>query len=248
MNIALVDDENRYLTEMIEYCQEFGAQNKLSFELSSFESGESFLKDFEKGDYAIVFMDIYMSGMSGIETARKLREKDNECILIFLTSSVEFMPDAFCCHAFEYITKPFTQNRVFEVLKDAMKLLPNASRFIEIVSERKTVPVFLADIMSVVSNGHYLQISMTDGTLLKTRMTTGALLLLLDYDPRFLSVNKGIILNADYIKEIENNCCTLVNGVKFPIRVRSRLQIEQAVMDYNFQKIRSKQRQYMKNK
>lgn len=106
--------------------------------------------------------------------------------------------------------------------------------------------VFLADILSVVSDGHYLEISLTDGTVLRSRMTAGELLRLTGHDPRFLSVNKGIILNADYIREIENNCCTLENGAKFPIRVRRRLQIEQAVRDYHFEKIRSAQKQALK--
>ena len=208
MNIALVDDEDEYLNMIIKYCRKFGTQNNLCFELSGFKDGEAFLKDFEKGSYSLVFMDIYMAGMSGIETARRLREKDSECILIFLTSSQDFMPDAFSCHAFEYITKPFTKTRVWQVLRDALKVMPPVSRFIEIVSGRKTISVFLADILSVVSDGHYLEISLTDGTVLRSRMTAGELLRLTGHDPRFLSVNKGIILNADYIREIENNCCT----------------------------------------
>lgn len=244
MNIALVDDEDEYLNMIIKYCRKFGTQNNLCFELSGFKDGEAFLKDFEKGSYSLVFMDIYMAGMSGIETARRLREKDSECILIFLTSSQDFMPDAFSCHAFEYITKPFTEERVFQVLQDTLKVIHPVSRFIEIVSERKTIPVFLTDVMSAVSDGHYLAIGLTDGTSLRSRMTTGDFLELTGCDSRFLSVNKGIILNADYISKVENNCCILENGDKFPIRIRNRLQIEQAVRDYNFRKIRGTQKQF----
>lgn len=244
MNIALVDDEDEYLNMIIKYCRKFGTQNNLCFELSGFKDGKAFLKDFEKGSYSLVFMDIYMAGMSGIETARRLREKDSECILIFLTYSQDFMPDAFSCHAFEYITKPFTEERVLQVLQDVLKVIHPVSRFIEIVSERKTIPVFLADVMSAVSDGHYLVIGLTDGTFLRSRMTTGDFLELTGCDSRFLSVNKGIILNADYISEVENNCCILENGDKFPIRIRNRLQIEQAVRDYNFRKIRGTQKQY----
>lgn len=247
MKIALVDDEKEYLNQMADYCWEFGKQNNLHFEFSGFMDGESFMESFKKGAFSIVFMDIYMEGMDGIETARKLREKDSECILVFLTSSQDFMPDAFSCHAFEYITKPFTKTRVWQVLRDALKVMPPVSRFIEIVSGRKTIPVFLTDILSVVSDGHYLEISLTDGTVLRSRMTAGELLRLTNHDPRFLSVNKGIILNADYIREIENNCCTLENGAKFPIRVRRRLQIEQEVRDYHFEKIRSAQKQALKS-
>lgn len=242
LNLAVVDDEKKYIDTMIEYCREFGIEKHLCFEAFGFKSGSEFLKTFEKGRYSIIFMDIYMTDMSGIETARRLREQDTECILIFLTSSSEFMPDAFSCHAFEYIIKPFTRERVFQVLSDASKILPSVARYLKIISGRKTVSVALSDIMSVVSDGHYLEISLENGTSLRSRMTTAKFLDMVDLDPRFLSVNKGIILNADYVRDIENQCCTLLNGTKFPIRVRDRLQVEQAIQDYNFAKLRNMQR------
>lgn len=60
-------------------------------------------------------------------------------------------------------------------------------------------------------------------------------------DERFILINKGIIVNADYITDFENSCCVLKNGARFSIRVRDRLKIEQTVRDYNFDKIRSSQ-------
>lgn len=242
MKLAVVDDEKEYTDRMMRYCSEFGSENNFYFELASFSSGNDFLKNFKKDSYSIIFMDIYMEGMSGIETARRLREQDSDCMLIFLTSSADFMPDAFSFHAFEYITKPFTQERVYQVLGDALKILSPFSRYIQIISARRTVSVALTDIMSVVSDGHYLEISLAEGTILRSRMTAAEFLRLADYDSRFISVNKGIILNADYINEIENLCCTLVNGSKFPIRVRDRMQVEQAIQDYNFEKLRNMQR------
>ncbi|MBS7008499.1 LytR/AlgR family response regulator transcription factor [Anaerostipes sp.] len=242
MRVALIDDETEYLHRMTEYCNEFYKQKNLQLDLSVFHSGESFLDSFQKSSYAIVFMDIYMKGMGGIEAAQNLRKKDSECILIFLTSSPDFMPDAFSCHAFEYITKPFTKDRVFQVLEDVLRIMPPVSRFIEILSERKKVPILLSDVMSVISDGHYLEITLADNSSLRSRMTAGNFLNLTDNDPRFLSVNKGVILNADYINRIENHCCTLENGAKFPIRVRKRRQIEEEVRNYHFKKIRSRQK------
>lgn len=227
---------------IIEYCNEFAADSGIFFELNQFKSGAEFWGTFEKGLYSIIFLDIYMSDMNGIETARKLRKKDTECILIFLTSSQDFMPDAFSFHAFEYIMKPFTRERIFQVLGDALKVIPDALRIINITCQRRTIPILVGDIMAAVSNGHYMEISLKEGTSLRSRMTARELLSLIGSDPRFLSVNKGIILNADYIQTIEDQCCTLINDVKFPIRVRDRLQVEHFLQNYNFEKLRNMQR------
>lgn len=117
-----------------------------------------------------------------------------------------------------------------------------SGRYIKIVSERKNILVFLSDILSIVSDGHYLDITLVQGTSLRSRMTASEFMNMAENDSRFLSVNKGIILNADYIFEIRNNCCTLENGSSFPVRVRDCQKIEQAVHDYNFEKLRTRQR------
>ena len=238
MKIALVDDEQIYLDEMAKICREFAEENRIDIEISKFSDGDGFLRS-EK-DFSVVFMDIYMDGSDGVQTARKLRERDNGCILIFMTTSAEHMPDAFSCHAFEYIVKPLSSRRVKEVLNDAVKLLPSTEEYAELYSERKTVRAALGEIVSAVTDAHYLDVELADGTILRCRMTMGQFTE--QTDERFILVNQGVIVNADYITDFENNCCILENGASLPIRLRDRLQIEQAVRDYNFNKIRKKQR------
>ncbi len=240
MKIALVDDERIYHDEITQICRDFGEENRLEIEIDVYSDSESFLRSDEV--YSVVFMDIYMSGMNGVSAAQKLREHDSGCILIFLTSSVEHMPDAFSCHAFEYIVKPFSPQRVREVLSDAIKIIPTPSKYVDIYSDRKTVRIALCDIVSVVTDAHYLDIELADGKPLRCRMTMMQFIERINGDARFILINKGINVNAEYITDFENNCCILENGVHLPIRVRDRLKIEQAVRNYNFDKIRSRQR------
>lgn len=240
MKIAFVDDEQVYLDEMTRICREFGAENGAELEIYAFSDGESFLASIDEHTYSIVFMDIFMDGTDGVAAAKKLRERDSGCILIFLTSCGERMPEAFSCHAFEYIMKPFDDKRVKDVLTDAFRLLP-ASKYIEVYSGRKTVRLLFSDISYAVSDAHYLCIGLADGTELRCRMTAGEFTEQTCGDKRFISVNKGITVNAEMITDFDNSCCLLENGARFPIRIRDRIAIEQAVRDYNFGKIRSRQ-------
>ena len=61
-------------------------------------------------------------------------------------------------------------------------------------------------------------------------------------DARFIPVNKGIAVNAEYILAFENGCCVMESGARFPVRVRDSARVEQMARDYNFEKIRSRQR------
>jgi len=247
LKIALVDDEQEYLDEMTKLVSDFGTQHCCQMETVPFRSAEAFLKIFGGGSFSsnssfdAVFMDIYMDGMDGVAAAQKIRSMNNRCVLVFLTSSMDFMPDAFSCHAFEYITKPFSSQRIFKVLGDILEMLPPLRKYIKVTNDRKTIPIFLDEISSVITDAHYLDIALSNGKTLHCRMTMPEFVRLTDGDSRFLAINKGIMVNADCILEFEDNCCVLENGAKLPIRVRDHLKIEQAARDYNFRKIRERQ-------
>ncbi len=241
MKIALVDDDAACLSEMEKLCHAFAVREQRAVETVRFLSAEAFLAAPPESGFSLVFLDIYMDGLSGVEAARLLREVDSRCLIVFLTSSAEHMPEAFACHAFEYVTKPFTPERIEDVLRDAFRLTPDDASYIEIGTGRRSVRVLLEQIVSVSTDGHYLDIGLTDGRTLRPRMTMAEFLDDTGRDARFLIVNKGVALNAEYISDFENNCCILENGARFPIRLRDKLQIEQAVLDYHFDSLR---RQY----
>lgn len=172
LKIALVDDDKVYIDEMSAICREFAAENRLDIDIASFYDGNSFLNS--KEEYTIVFMDIYMNDTDGILAGKKLRERGSGSLLIFLTSSSEHMPDAFSCHAFEYIVKPFSAQRVKAVLDDALKVISPETEYTELYSDRKTFRVALEDIVSAVTDAHYLNVMLTDGTSIRCRYDYGS--------------------------------------------------------------------------
>lgn len=243
MKIALVDDEQECLEEIGRFCHSFGEEAGCIVEIVSFDSGEAFLKAFAADGFDLVFMDIYMKGMDGVAAALEMRRQDNGCLLVFLTSSRDFMTDAFTCHAFEYVTKPFSRERIFHVLSDAMAVLPQKQKYMELAAERKIVRVFLDEIVSAVTDAHYVVITLTGGERrLRCRMTMPEFLEKAGCDARFIPVNKGIIVNAEYILAFEKGCCILESGAKFPVRVRDGAKVEQMARDYHFERIRRRQR------
>ena len=89
MKIALVDDMTDIRNEMRQILKDFSSDNHVTFEIDEFNSGEDLLSDYTAYTYDIIFMDVYMDSMTGIETAQKLRQNDCRTIIIFLTSSEE---------------------------------------------------------------------------------------------------------------------------------------------------------------
>ena len=123
MKIAIVDDKLTEQNKLSSYITSWASENNLPAEISTYQSGESFARTIQNTSFDIVFMDIIMDGKNGIETARVLREYSLSTLLIFITSSREFMAQAFPCHAFDYVIKPYTFERISQVLGDAARAL-----------------------------------------------------------------------------------------------------------------------------
>ena len=114
MRIAICDDEKN-IRELI--------GNKVTkqhpdAEIIFFQSGEELLLVDESID--ILFLDIQMSGIDGMETARELRKKDKSVILVFVTAVEEYVFQAFDVGAFNYIVKPIDDGKFSDVLHRAV--------------------------------------------------------------------------------------------------------------------------------
>jgi len=115
LDIAVVDDEKvirEYIREMIE-------NEKPDCDVVCFSSGEEFLAATKPFD--IIFLDIQMDGMNGIEAAKEAREKNADTVLIFITGIKEYVFEALDLYAFHYLLKPVTEQKFTEVFGQALK-------------------------------------------------------------------------------------------------------------------------------
>lgn len=141
MNIALIDDMPQVLTHTRKLIQQFADSSNIDFSITCYSSSEELLADFTPYKYSILFMDIYMDGLPGIEAAQQIRRQDESCLIVFLTSSSDHLPQAFRCHAFDYLQKPVTQKDISRVLQDALRLMQTDIQYLEFTYNRQTVRI-----------------------------------------------------------------------------------------------------------
>ncbi len=111
--IAVCDDEKESVIRLKEMILSAG----IPAEIDCYESGESLTKSGK--NYDIIFLDIDMGGMNGIETAKIIRGKDKNVKIIYVTSYAEYVHYAFSVHAFGYLLKPVSPDQVKEQLQEA---------------------------------------------------------------------------------------------------------------------------------
>ncbi len=114
LRIATVDDNSADLKEirmcLSHYFQKRAGQTPIDYTISAYTSGPSFLENFEKGDYDLILLDIYMPRMTGMQVAEEIRAIDDEAWIIFLTTSRDHALESYNVFASGYVLKPLLEN------------------------------------------------------------------------------------------------------------------------------------------
>lgn len=130
MNIAICDDE-RIFRDTLE--QAIRAQLKIC-SIRQFVCGEDLLR--EAADFDVIFLDIEMPGLNGMQTAEMIRKLSKEIRIVFLTSHGEFVHDAFRVRAFRYLSKPIEPSTLQETLRLTQLIRSPISSVAELSKDR----------------------------------------------------------------------------------------------------------------
>ena len=233
LNIAVVDDTLSDVVRLKNFIRSwsYGSACELGI-IKSYASGEEMLKDFAPKVFQIVFMDIIMDKLNGIETARQLRLEDTELLIVFTTTSSEYAFQSFSIHPFDYVLKPYSRKEVDKVLDEALRILTANDPTVTIKAARSEYTIPLRLISAVVSNSHNVEINLVDGKCISSTMTFRQAEKLFAEDSRFLLCNRGIIVNMSQISAQEDGVFIMKSGERYPIRVMGQSKITAAFSQY----------------
>ena len=233
LNIAVVDDTLSDVVRLKHFIRNwsYGGACELGI-IQSYASGEEMLKDFAPKVFQIVFMDIIMDRLNGIETARQLRQEDTELLIVFMTTSEEYAFKAFPVHPFDYVLKPYSKKRVEEILYEAVRVLTANDPTVTVKAAHSEYTLPMRLISSVVSQGHTIEIILTNGKSVLSTMTFKEAEKLFAEDSRFLLCNRGIIVNMSQISAQEKGVFVMKDGTRYPIRVNGQSKITAAFSRY----------------
>lgn len=128
IKIAICDDEKSVQQMLKEDIEKICTDHGIACQIACFDSGEEVLKPDAGQIPDILFLDIQMSGRSGMEIARELRRQHKDSLLIFVTALSEYVYEAFDVNAFHYLVKPFSEKKLREILENALLQLQNPEK------------------------------------------------------------------------------------------------------------------------
>lgn len=243
-HIAVVDDtaaDRNVLKDMLgRYFESRGYHNEkeLCICIEEFCSGEEFLEIFQPGRYDIIFFDIYMKELTGMDTAKEVYRRDRQCRLIFFTTSLDYAVEGYSVHAAWYLVKPLRYEKLSLALDSFIKTSSRDSAFMLLTFKGGfKKPVLFRDIIYVDCVKRTGRIHTEKGTTEVVDKFT-ELVGKIEQDERFLCCNRGIYVNMDWIRELKTQDLLLKNGERLPMRIRGRGEIKQRYLDYTLQDLR----------
>ena len=223
MKLAIVDDNPEELQKLYKTIMDYSCTHDVAIACDRFATSAAFLSACAQISYSFVIFDIYLQDTTGIDLAAEFRRNAPRTPIVFLTSSPEHRADAFRVHAFDYLEKPVTGEmiaRLFDELAITQEEETDTQAF-SISIDRKQIPVLYSDIRYITSDSNYLQIQGRD--VFRCRMP-------------FLTINRGILINLDYVQHMENTSCTMCDSTTFSIHRKNAAAITQAYIAHQFKR------------
>lgn len=207
-----------------------GCRRTTDLAVRHYESGEQllFAAEDEETRFDLIFLDIYMAGINGMETARGLRRLGINAPLVFLTSSPNFAVESYDVEAAGYLLKPPSAEKVAHILEKilAAKPIPRLA----VKSDGRRRQFAYDDILYLESADKVVLIHLTDGTQACCRDRLNALEEILR-DRRFLRCHQSYLVNMDHVKSAGKEFL-MSDGSIVPIRIHGRREIADVYYSY----------------
>ena len=235
MKIAICDDLENERQTLRNALTDFFDREGMQVQLCEFTSGEALLKSYAPDTYALVFLDVYMGGITGVETAQRLRQLDPNCLMVFITTSLEHGADAFDVDAFHYLVKPLNVEKLEAVMRRWKNILSEIQT-VTLKCSRSLRQVPVREIMYIEVAGRVSTVH-TVNEVIPTSMTLSSLEELLPSE-QFVKPIRYLLAALRYIQNVGDTQLTLTDGTALSFSRGERENLRQTLSAYRLRQLR----------
>ena len=238
IRIAVCDDLKEDRDILIKILSEYLDQNNLYAEVDEFISGEAFLAS-DISRYRLVFLDIFMDKLNGMETAKKLIRENHKVQIVFASTSIDFAAEAFTIEALHYIVKPIKEKQVYGVLDKFFDSF-YSMRTIEVKVGRMEESIYISDILYIEAKGKKTIIHMKNGTLEASQSLSEMAQIVPQGD--FCMPIRWALVSMREITSMPSNVLKLSDQTEIPISRGKREEIKNTFADFRWADMRRRMR------
>lgn len=219
LNIAICDDNILEREINFDKINSYIKNNDLKANILQFQNGEDLIEyiNNNKTFFDIIFLDIYMNAMNGIQTAKLIRENDYSCNIIFLTSSNSHAIESYEVRATYYLIKPIDSEKLHKAFQVAIDCIDRSnSKYVIVNNKRGCCKLFYRDILYAESKARIILLHNKQSDVISIYSKLNDFEAKLN-DERFLRCHKSFLVNLDYVLGIKDSSFVMENHVTIPI-------------------------------
>lgn len=205
MRIGICDDEAKLRHALLKVAARELELLGIDFEIREYSSGEELLRESPPEEPDILFLDIEMDKMNGMEAAKELRRRHKNTVLIFVTAYPDFVFQGYEVHALHYILKPYEEEKIRKVLRMALEELDSLKEQYYVARQKSGV------MKLPLSKVHYFKSdrkkvrAVMDG---KAEEFYGSLSEMdTELPSYFIRCHNRYLVNLNYVTRVEGNLC-----------------------------------------
>ncbi|MGM9538947.1 MAG: LytR/AlgR family response regulator transcription factor [Candidatus Onthomonas sp.] len=229
VRIAVVEDEENSREKIRLYLQRYCQEHALNITLDCYEDGLDLVEHYS-GQYDLLFCDIQMQYLNGMEAARQIREQDPNVMIIFITNLSDYAIQGYEVSALGYLLKPVNYHSFCKYFGRAVKQLEARTEDFLVLRYKGGIKrINLSEVLYLDYAKHYISIHSRQSTE-RILMSMKELESLLE-GRHFSKCNSGCIVNLAYVQSLDGNC-VVVNGTPLTISRSRKKPFVQELTDY----------------
>ena len=228
LNFTLCDDsaaEREYIKALVfEWSKRAGAE----ISVRECPSAEALLFEYEDNPPDILLLDIEMSGMSGVELAKRLRQNGNRLLqIIFITAYSDYIAEGYDVAALHYLLKPVDREKLFSVLSRAVEKISDDGKKLVLETPDETALVPICDIKYIEVIKNYVTVHAERDYTLKMPLKE----IESELDERFIRVGRSYIVNLGFITRVTKTEVYLKGGGTVPLPRGAYEKVNRAIIN-----------------
>lgn len=232
IRVAICDDEKLITAQIEEMVISACVKRGVRAFTDTFYSAESLTEYIQMGnEYDIIYLDIEMPDMDGIEFARRLRADNSDVMLVYISAHTEYAMQLFDVDTFRFIRKPIDETEFEEVLNKAYDRIISNNRFFDYFYNKNMYKLRLKSIIYFESRGRIINIVTTMGReefYGKLNDVEGKLE---SEKIQFLRIHKSFLVNMEHVEKVSFGKVYLSNGEELRISEERQKAIQRQYLD-----------------
>ena len=233
LRIALCDDVPICIEEIRNLLNQWDEKPAV-FHIDSFDSGESLLQSHNTMPYDIIFLDVIMSSLNGIETAKIIRQTDKMVRIVFISSERSFAVDSYVVKADNYLLKPIVAKDFYTCMQELCTELYAQSKRLTIRTATATYRIEINNIEYFEAQNKIVLIYLTDGRILHANHALYTFEEQLGYQDGFYKCHRSYLVNINHIHAYTAKYIQLRSGTQIPISRNCHKDFENTYFDFLF--------------